>query len=60
MVAALAIMLLTLLIVWAVLVVAVCAVCAAGGAADERREKWYAELKRNEEEPVTGPKKDAA
>ena len=52
-------MLLLLLIIWVGLVVAVCAVCAAGGAADESREKWYAELKRKEE-PVTGPKKDAA
>ena len=42
-------MLTVLLIVWAALVVAVCAICAAGGAADERREQWYAELKKRQD-----------
>jgi len=52
-------MLLFLILVWAGLVVAVCAICAAGGAADEGREKWYAELKEKKD-PVAGSEKDAA
>jgi hypothetical protein len=53
-------MLLLLFILWAGLVAAICAVCAAGGAADQRREKWHAELKRKEEEPGAGGPKEAA
>lgn len=52
-------MLLFLILVWVVLVVAVCAVCAAGGAADDSREKWY-DQRRRDKEPPTGPNQDAA
>ena len=34
-------MLLILVLVWAALVLVVCAICAAGGAADDRSEKWH-------------------
>jgi hypothetical protein len=54
-VAAAVAMLLAFLVAWAVLVVCVCAVFAAGGGADDRREKWNAELTAKK-----GSEKDAA
>jgi hypothetical protein len=46
-------MLLILVLVWAALVVAVCAVCAAGGAADERSERWHAHLQDDADSLMT-------